>query len=269
LDPDEDLVKRLHAADITSAAALPELGQRRAQIVAKQVGIIAGLPVAEVVFRCLDSSVDFRAEVEDGQAVSPGEVLVEMEGNGRGLLTAERTALNFLGAMSGTATLVGQFVAEVSGTGARILDTRKTTPGQRRLQKYAVRMGGGTNHRMGLYDMALVKDNHSDSAGGIEQAVARVRAAYGDRYPIEVEVRDLEELRIALALDLDRILLDNMDLEQMRQAVAIAAGRTPLEASGNVNLETVRVIAETGVDFISIGALTHSAPNFDLSMRIL
>jgi nicotinate-nucleotide pyrophosphorylase (carboxylating) len=184
------------------------------------------------------------------------------------MLAGERTALNFLGRMSGVATLTRKYVDAVAGTGAVILDTRKTAPGARLLDKYAVRMGGGQNHRLGLYDMVLIKDNHIDGAGSISAAVERVRSQWGHKYPIEVEVKDMDELEEALSLEPTRIMLDNMSQEMMRQAVEKAAGRVPLEASGNVSLETVRAIAETGVDYISVGALTHSAPVFDVSMRI-
>jgi len=264
-----DLEQVLFTADITSYATLPPGDLLQGQIVAKQDGIISGIPIAEILFKGLDAGTIFQAQVEDGDWVSNGDVVVEIRSSGRGMLTAERTALNFLGSMSGTATLVQQFVEQVRGTGARILDTRKTTPGHRQLQKYAVRMGGGSNHRMGLYDMVLIKDNHIDGAGGLKQAVERVRAVYGNRYPIEVEVKNKAELEVALELELTRIMLDNMSLDQMREAVAIVNNRTPLEASGNVSLGNVRQIAETGVDFISIGALTHSAPNFDLSMHLV
>jgi nicotinate-nucleotide pyrophosphorylase (carboxylating) len=182
---------------------------------------------------------------------------------------AERTALNFLGRFSGIATLTRKYVDAVSGTKTKILDTRKTAPGFRRLDKYAVRMGGGTNHRMGLYDLALIKDNHIDAAGGVIEAVEKTRQKYGDQILIEVEVKNLEELESALSLSADRIMLDNMDLETMREAVSLADRRMPLEASGNVTLKTVRQIAETGVDFISVGALTHSAPNFDVSLTLI
>jgi len=200
--------------------------------------------------------------------VKGGDRLAFVEGNGIALLAGERTALNFLGRLSGIATMTSRFVDAVAHTNAVILDTRKTAPGFRLLDKYAVRMGGGHNHRMGLYDMVLVKNNHIDAAGGLENAVKKIRDAYGSAYQIEVEVRDLDELQKALALEPSRILLDNMDLETMRRAVKVAAGKVPLEASGNVNLNTVREIAETGVDFISAGSLTHSAPVLDTSMHL-
>jgi nicotinate-nucleotide pyrophosphorylase (carboxylating) len=183
-------------------------------------------------------------------------------------LAAERTALNFLGRLSGIATLTRRYVDAVAGTKTVILDTRKTAPGFRLLDKYAVRQGGGQNHRMGLYDMALIKDNHIDGAGGLQAAVEGVEKRYGDHIPIEIEVKDLYELKAALALKADRIMLDNMDLDTMRQAVNLTAGRVPLEASGNVTLETAPAIAETGVDYISVGALTHSAPVLDVSLRL-
>ena len=191
-----------------------------------------------------------------------------VHGPSAALFAAERTALNFLGRMSGIATLTQKYVQAVAHTGAIILDTRKTAPGHRLLDKYAVRMGGGENHRMGLYDRVLIKNNHIDASGGIEAAVERVRAKHADRYPIEIEVRTHEELQTALALNPTRIMLDNMQPDAMRIAVETAGGRVPLEASGNVSLETVAEIAETGVDYISVGALTHSAPVLDVSMHV-
>ncbi len=255
--------------DATSTATLDPRVLLHGRITAKERGVIAGLPVVEAVFRRVDPAIAFTARVADGQEVVPGEVIAEVVGPGPSLLAAERTALNFLQRMSGIATVTRSFVAAVSTTNATILDTRKTLPGYRVLDKYAVRMGGGMNHRMSLFDMLMVKDNHIDGAGGLLLAVERARAAHPD-LPIEVEVRDLDELRQALAIEppLDRILLDNMSLEMMREAVAIAAGRVPLEASGNVTRARLKDIAETGVDFISAGALTHSVKAFDLSMKI-
>lgn len=254
--------------DITSQATLPSSSWLEGRITAKAEGVIAGLPVAQAVFQLVDTGITFQPHVADGQHVFPGTLLAEVNGPGRSLLAGERPALNFLGRMSGIATLTHKFVQAVAGTKAVILDTRKTAPGLRHLDKYAVLMGGGQNHRAGLYDMVLIKDNHIDGADGIRPAVEGVRQRYGNRYLVEVEVKDLDELRTALALPVDRIMLDNMDLETMRQAVELAAGRIPLEASGNVTLATVRSIAETGVDFISSGALTHSAPVLDISMRL-
>ncbi|HOU15769.1 MAG TPA: quinolinate synthase NadA [Anaerolineae bacterium] len=255
--------------DATSTSTLDPRVPLHGRITAKERGVIAGLPVVEAVFRRVDPAIVFTPRVADGQEVVPGEVVADVVGPGPSLLAAERIALNFLQRMSGIATVTRSFVAAVSTTNATILDTRKTLPGYRMLDKYAVRMGGGMNHRMSLFDMLMVKDNHVDGAGGLLLAVERARAQHPD-LPIEVEVRDLDELRQALAIEppLDRILLDNMDLDTMREAVAIAAGRVPLEASGNVTRARLKDIAETGVDFISAGALTHSVKALDLSMKI-
>ena len=271
LEPQGDFSRlwpSLPDGDISCAATLPEDSRLSGRIFDKASGVVAGLPVAEAVFHLADAAVRFRPTASDGQAVTPGVLLAEIEGPGRSILAAERTALNYLGRMSGTATLARSFVEAVAGTRAVILDTRKTAPGLRYFDKYAVSMGGAANHRTGLFDMVMIKDNHIDGAGGITPAVARVRQRFGDQYPIEVEVKNLSELREALDLDVSRIMLDNMNLEDMREAVRLAGGRTPLEASGNVSLSTVRGIAETGVDFISSGALTHSAPVFDISLRL-
>ncbi len=253
--------------DATSEAVLPAGLTLHARIVAKSAGVVAGLPVAEAVFSRVEPALRFTACVQDGAWVEPGDLMAEVAGPGRGMLAAERTALNFLQHLSGVATLTRSFVDAVAGTGVTILDTRKTHPGYRVLEKYAVRMGGGQNHRMSLHDMMMVKDNHIDAAGSITGAVEQARAGYPD-LPIEVEVRNLDELRESLALGVDRIMLDNMSLDEMREAVQLADGRAPLEASGNVNLETVAAIAATGVDYISVGALTHSAPALDLSMLV-
>lgn len=258
--------------DATSEAVLPASLTLRGRIVAKSTGVIAGLPVAEAVFSRVDPTLCFTPHVQDGVRVVPGDLVAEVVGPGRGMLAAERIALNFLQHLSGIATLTWAFVDRVAGTRATILDTRKTHPGYRVLEKYAVRMGGGQNHRLSLHDMLLVKDNHIEAAGSLTAAVERARAAHPD-LPVEVEVKDLEELREALALDVagrlpDRIMLDNMDLDQMRAAVRLAAGRVELEASGGVSLERVAAIAATGVDYISVGALTHSAPALDLSMLV-
>jgi quinolinate synthase len=255
--------------DATSLSTLAPDTQLQGRIIAKARGVIAGLPVAQAVFCRVDPAIEFTAHVADGQAVVPGELVAEVSGPGQSLLAAERIALNFLQRMSGIATQTRSMVAAVATTNATILDTRKTLPGYRELDKYAVRMGGGTNHRMSLYDMLLIKDNHIDGAGGITPAVRRARERYPD-LPIEVEVRDLEELREALACDppLDRILLDNMTPDQMEEAVALAGGRVDLEASGNVTLETAAEIAATGVDAISVGSLTHSVTALDLSMKV-
>lgn len=255
--------------DATSEATLPADLVLWGRIVAKEAGVLAGLPVAEALFRRVEPDVEFVPHAADGQEVVPGELLAVVTGPARGLLAAERTALNFLQRLSGIATLTRRFVDAVACSRARVLDTRKTAPGYRVLDKYAVCMGGGLNHRMALYDMVLIKDNHVDAAGGILPAAQRARAAQPE-LPIEVEVRSLDELHQALSIEppLDRVLLDNMSLEDMRQAVIVAAGRVPLEASGGVTLERAAEIAATGVDYLSVGALTHSAEALDLSMKI-
>ena len=254
--------------DITSISTLDHEKALTGHIFAKSPGVIAGLPVAAAVFALVEPKITFTPHSSDGEKVSPGQTLASVRGPGSALLAAERCALNFLGRMSGIATLTRQFVEAIQGTSAHILDTRKTAPGLRRLDKYSVQAGGGENHRLGLFDMALIKDNHIDGAGGIRPAVERIRDIRGERIFIEVEVKDLDELRIALQLPIQRIMLDNMNIETMHQAVQIAEGRIPLEASGNVSLSTVRSIAQTGVDYISIGALTHSAPVLDISLRL-
>jgi nicotinate-nucleotide pyrophosphorylase (carboxylating) len=254
--------------DITSTATLDDATCLLAFIRAKQAGVITGIPLARAIFTLVDPQIFFEPMLRDADLVQPGTMLVELSGSGKALLVGERTALNFLGRLSGIATLTHQMVEAVRDTQAVILDTRKTAPGWRLLDKYAVRMGGGQNHRTGLFDMLLIKDNHIKAAAGITAAVQKVREQYGNRYLIEVEVKDLEELEEALGVSVDRIMLDNMDLATMREAVKITHGKVPLEASGNVNLENVHQIAETGVNFISSGALTHSAPVLDVSMKI-
>lgn len=263
---DEDLGKR---GDVTSQATIPPGAIITGRITAKASGVIAGLSIVERVYQCIDPDVKVTLLVADGDPVTPGTTVCEVHGAGRAVLSGERTALNFLQRLSGIATLTAQFVRAVADTQAVILDTRKTTPGWRLLEKYAVRMGGGQNHRVGLYDMVLIKDNHIAAAGGISAAVNAVRASSSAHdLPIVLEVEDLDGLREALPLKVDRILLDNMDESTMREAVRLADGRVPLEASGNMSLERVAAVAATGVDYISIGALTHSAPAFDLSMRL-
>ncbi|MDY7077280.1 MAG: quinolinate synthase NadA, partial [Chloroflexota bacterium] len=261
------IAEDIGSGDATSEAVLPADLILHGRIVAKSAGVIAGLPIAEAVFSRVAPTLCFTYHVRDGDGVGPGDLVAEVTGPGQGMLAAERTALNFLQHLSGIATCTCVFLDAVSGTRATVLDTRKTHPGYRALEKYAVRMGGGQNHRMSLRDMMLVKDNHVDAAGSITAAVERARTIHPD-LPIEVEVRNLDELRETLALNVDRIMLDNMNIEEMREAVEIAAGQIPLEASGGVNLESVAAIAATGVDYISVGALTHSAPALDLSMKI-
>ncbi|MBN2118878.1 MAG: carboxylating nicotinate-nucleotide diphosphorylase [Anaerolineales bacterium] len=252
------------AGDVTTDSIVPLEARMKGKIIAKQDGVLAGLDVARAAYHLLDAEVKVESQVEEGAYVEEGQILAIVSGRARSLLTAERTALNFLGRMSGIATLTRQFVDAVSGTRAVILDTRKTAPGLRAVDKLAVRRGGGENHRIGLYDMILIKDNHIDFAGGLTEAVRRARAS-DNGLQIEVEARTLADVKTALDLGVERILLDNMSTTMMSEAVKMAAGRAKLEASGNVALETVRLIAETGVDFISIGALTHSAKVFDVS----
>ncbi len=254
--------------DVTSQATLDPEASLQGRLVAKESGVVAGLPLATALCQLVDDRIEWTNEVKDGDRVEPGQPLATLAGPGRSLLTAERPALNFIGRLSGIATLTRRFVEAVSHTEASILDTRKTLPGGRRPNKYAVRQGGGKNHRLGLFDMVLIKDNHIDGAGGVTAAIRRVRDQYGDEYPIEVEVKTLEELDEALALSPDFILLDNMDPSTLRQAVNRANGKVLLEASGNVTLDTVSTVAETGVDRISVGALTHSASTLDVSIRV-
>jgi len=262
------LAEDVGPGDVTTQATIPEGATGEAVILAKAHGVLAGLPVAAEVFRRVDRGIRFEELAQDGEPVAPGDVVARLSGPLRGILTGERVALNFLSHLSGIATLTAEFVTAVAPYRAVILDTRKTTPGWRSLEKYAVRCGGGRNHRLGLYDMVLIKDNHIAACGSLGEAVRRVRAA-GVKVPIEVEVKDLDELAEALSLEVDRILLDNMDLEELREAVRLAGGKVPLEASGGVTLENVAQVAACGVDFISVGAITHSAPALDLSLEII
>ncbi len=254
------------SGDVTTDAIVPSDATMSGQIIAKQDGVVAGLDVVQATFLLMSEAVELVAHVDEGTVVESRHVLASVSGPAHALLTGERVALNLLGRMSGIATLARRFVNEVSGTEAMILDTRKTAPGLRVLDKLAVERGGAHNHRMGLYDMILIKDNHIDFAGSMEAAVERARAS-GSGLEIEVEARNLEDVRTALQLGVERIMLDNMMLEDMRQAVEMCAGRAKTEASGNVRLENVRQIAETGVDYISVGALTHSPLVFDVSMN--
>jgi len=252
--------------DVTTAATVAPGTLARAELVAKEEFLLAGIGVARRVFELLDEQVAFECLVEDGLAVKRGEVLAWLKGEAASLLQGERVALNLLQRLSGVATLTARFVKEAAGTGATIVDTRKTTPGLRALEKYAVRIGGGGNHRMALYDGVLIKENHVAAAGGITTAVTRARQHAPHTLKIEVEVRNLQEVTEALEAGADILLLDNMDLVQLRAAVELVGGRALTEASGGVNLDTVRTIAETGVDLISVGALTHSYRSVDISM---
>lgn len=260
--------------DVTTLCTVASAASYEGQLIAKATGVVAGLEVARLTFDLVAllhgdrHPVTFQAHVADGKWVERGAVMATVHGPGQVLLTAERTALNFLQRMAGIATLTARYVDAVRGTKAKILDTRKTAPGLRALDKWAVALGGGTNHRHGLYDMVLIKENHVAAAGGIRAAVERVRRQDRRQRPIEVEVRSLAELIEALPLGLDQIMLDNMDLAQMSEAVHMTNGKTPLEASGNVSLSTVADIAATGVDFISVGKLTHSVEAFDISFLL-
>lgn len=260
---EEDLGR---AGDITSDLTIAADTQATVWLVARKPGRIAGLICAQAAFGLVDPNVRFEVVAPDGSEVAAGALLATIVGSARSILTAERVALNFLGPLSGTATLTAALVKAVAGTKARIVCTRKTLPGLRALQKYAVRCGGGFNHRFGLDDAAMIKDNHVQAAGGIAPAIARLRAGLGHMVKIEVEVDRLEQLEEALAQGADTILLDNMSLDDMRRAVTLAKGKAVLEASGNVTLETVHAIAQTGVDYISSGAITHSAPNLDIGL---
>jgi nicotinate-nucleotide pyrophosphorylase (carboxylating) len=253
--------------DATSLAVFPPHAMARATIIAKEPGVIAGLPVAKAVYAKGDPHVVFTPKLTDGTRVKPMDILVNLEGRLVSLLSLERIVVNSLQHLSGIATLTAEFVQAVKGTGAVILDTRKTTPGYRAMEKYAVRIGGAQNHRHGLYDMIMVKDNHIQAVKSLSLAVRRAHETYPN-LPLEVEVDSLEHLKEALSLPVDRILLDNMDLPTIQQAVLIGNNRIPLEVSGGVTLEGVRRIAETGVNYISVGALTHSAPGLDISLEI-
>jgi nicotinate-nucleotide pyrophosphorylase (carboxylating) len=259
---DRWLAEDVGDGDLTSLAVVDEDATCTARLLVKEPGVVCGLDVASEVFDRLGATLDSLAA--DGDAVEPGAV-ARVEGPARGVLAGERLALNVLGRLSGIATLTRRYVDAVDGTGAVILDTRKTTPGLRGLEKHAVACGGGQNHRLGLYDGILIKDNHLRLAGSIGEAVVRARES---GIPVEVECDTVAQVREALAAGADSILLDNMTVPELREAVGLARGRSRLEASGGVTLETVRAIAETGVDFISVGALTHSAPALDVSLEV-
>lgn len=254
--------------DITTDNIIPAGTMRKAKMVAKADGVIAGLPIAEMVFRKLDPDLVWNPRVEEGEKIKKGDVLVEFEGSYRALLTGERTALNFLQRLSGIATMSAQYAEAVKDFKTKILDTRKTLPGFNKLDKYAVKTGGGTNHRHGLHDMAMIKDNHIEVAGSITAAVNAVRSKIEPGIKIEVETTTLAQVQEALDAGADIIMLDNMDTQTMRQGVELIAGRAKVEASGNMTLERLHEVAATGVDYISIGALTHSVSALDISQRI-
>ena len=262
---DEDL---LGGVDVTTVATVPFDQQGVADIVARAPGVVAGLPVAAAVFEVAgDDDVEVALRAADGDEVQPGQPVLTATGRTRTLLTAERSALNFLGGLSGVATATRAWVVAVAGTGAQILDTRKTTPGLRVLQKYAVHCGGGAGYRLGLSDAAMVKDNHVVAAGGVVEAYQAVRSAFPD-VPVEVECDSVEQVAAVVEAGAELILLDNMSLEQLREAVRVTAGRAQLEASGGLTLDRAREVAATGVDYLSVGALTHSAPVLDLGFDL-
>jgi len=254
------------AGDITAQACVPADARLTADFATRRGGVVAGLACIRLALAELDPAASFDPLTADGQVCPAGSALARVSGNARAILTAERTALNLLGRLCGIATLTQDYVDAVAGTGARITDTRKTTPGLRALEKYAVRCGGGVNHRFGLYDAILIKDNHVAACGSVGEAVRRAKAFAGHLVKVEVEVDSLVQLQEALAHDPDVIMLDNFSLADLREAVTIVDGRVTLEASGGVTLETVRSIAETGVDVISVGALTHSAKVLDIGL---
>lgn len=263
---DEDLGR---AGDITSAATIPEGKQAKAKFVARKPGVIAGLVCAAEAFHRLDPKIVFKSKIRDGAKLAAGDMLAEISGNAKAILSGERVALNFLGHLSGIATLTAAYAAKISHTRAKMTDTRKTTPGLRALEKYAVRCGSGVNHRMGLDDAVLIKDNHIAVAGGVASALKAARAAVGHLVKIEIEVDTLDQLgEVLQAGGADAVLLDNMDPLMLKRAVEMNAGKLVLEASGGVSLDTVAKIAESGVDVISAGALTHSAATLDIGLDI-
>jgi nicotinate-nucleotide pyrophosphorylase (carboxylating) len=270
----EEIVRRalqedIGTGDVTTLTTVSSAIQAQGRIVVKTAGVVAGLPVAQEVFRQVSPAVRMTSRLQDGDAASSGTIAATLQGPAQAILTGERVALNFLQRLSGIATLTARFVALTAGTGVRIADTRKTTPGLRMLEKYAVRMGGGYNHRFGLYDAVMIKDNHIIAAGGITAAVERARAAIPHTMTITVECETLKQVEEALEAGADTLLLDNMDDETLRAAVRLAKGRALIEASGGINEQTAAQIARTGVDILSIGALTHSAPALDISLDLV
>ena len=262
------LAEDIGSGDLTTDAVVPERIEAQGTFLANEMLVVAGLPLAERLYELLDPALRLEAQVEEGVQVTRGSI-AGVRGDARPLLRGERVALNFLQRLSGIATLTRRFVARLEGTKTRIRDTRKTTPGLRLLEKYAVRVGGGSNHRFGLFDAVLIKENHAQLAGGVAEAVRRARQRYDRQHALQVEVRDDAEVRQALAAGADALLLDNMSVEQVDTAVEIVRGRVPLEVSGGLRLETVRAYAECGVDFVSVGALTHSAPAADISFDLV
>jgi nicotinate-nucleotide pyrophosphorylase (carboxylating) len=266
---EQALLEDIGTGDITTESIIPSNLKAKGIIETSEEGIVAGLDIARLVFQKLNSDITFQEKIKDGTKIARAKILAEITGSTRTILKGERVALNFLQRMSGIATITSKFCQEVKDLPVRIVDTRKTTPGLRILEKYAVRMGGGYNHRFGLYDAVLIKDNHIAAAGGIKSSVNSVRKQISHTVKIEVEVENLSQLQEALEMKVDVIMLDNMNLDVMKKAVKTAKGKVLLEASGRVTLENIRKIAQTGVDLISIGALTHSVKSLDISMEIL
>ena len=266
---EQALLEDIGTGDITTDSIIPNNLKTRGIIKTKEEGVIAGLGIANLVFKKLDSNITFQENIEDGTKVSQNKILAEITGPARIMLKGERVALNFLQRMSGIATTTAKFYEEIKGFPVRIVDTRKTTPGLRILEKYAVRMGRGNNHRFGLYDAVLIKDNHIAVAGSIKSAVNSVRKQISHTIKIEVEVENLSQLQEALEMKVDIVMLDNMSLDMMKKAVKMAKGKTLIEASGGITLKNVREIAQTGVDLISVGALTHSVKALDISMEVI
>jgi nicotinate-nucleotide pyrophosphorylase (carboxylating) len=262
------LKEDIQTGDITTNLIIPRGQKAKAYFLAKESGVIAGLPVAKEVFKKLDNKILWKSFIKEGGCVQAGTIIAEVKGDLRTLLSCERTALNILQRMSGIATLTSTYVDAVKDTNVKILDTRKTAPGLRLLDKYAVKTGGGKNHRIGLFDMVLIKDNHIKTAGNITNAVSKIKTGSKKKIKIEVETRTLDEVVEAIMCKVDIIMLDNMAVETMRKAIKLIDRKTKTEASGNVNLNTLKKIAKTGVDYISVGAITHSVKALDISMKI-
>lgn len=263
------LLEDINYVDITTDYLIPEDQENEAKFLAKADGVLCGIEVALRVFTLIQPDFQYEVFIHDGEEVKKGDIIAKIKGKTRTILKGERTALNLLQHMSGISSMTNRIVKIIEGTNASIADTRKTLPGMRSLQKYAVTVGGGKNHRFNLSDAAMLKDNHVDAGGGITNAVTKLRTKLGHMAKVELEVRTLDELREALSVDVDVIMLDNMDNDTMREAVKIADGKALLEASGGITEETIRGVAETGVDIISIGALTHSVKAFDISLKII
>lgn len=264
------LAEDIGSGDITSQAIIDKDKKVKAEIIVKENGIIAGLPLAEIIFHVLDKSIKFKSLVKDGQKVKKGTKVADIYGNARNILAGERLALNFLQRMSGIATETAKYVEQIKGTKAQILDTRKTMPLWRGADKYAVLAGGGVNHRMGLFDAILIKDNHIAIAGGINEALERCQGVKASSVSIEVEVKNIKEVKEAISAGAKRVLLDNMNIKSIKEAVKLCKkAKVMTEASGGVNLSNVKAIAKTGVDFISVGALTHSVKALDVSLEII